>query len=173
MKTLQIAFTRPFRLLGTQVILQVLALYMMFLYGLMYIVLVSFTTLFSSAEPKGYGESLGIGGLNYISLGIGFFLGTQVSAPLQDRIYAALKRRYPGPGRPEYRVPMMLPGAFLVPTGLLIYGWTAEYKTHWIGPNIGACLLAAGIIIGFQVSPYTSMMLTPDMSLSFSGNTSD
>lgn len=34
-KALQIAMTRPFRLLGTQIIVQVLALYMMFLYGLM------------------------------------------------------------------------------------------------------------------------------------------
>ncbi|KAI0132203.1 major facilitator superfamily transporter [Xylariales sp. AK1849] len=149
-KTLRMAFTRPFRLLGTQIILQVLALYMMYLYGIMYIVLVSFPSLFASPEPKGYGERLGISGLNYISLGLGFFLGTQICAPLQDRIYAAFKARNPGPGRPEYRVPMMVPGALLVPTGLLIYGWTAEYKTHWIGPNIGACLMAAGIIIGFQ-----------------------
>ncbi|KAI1877187.1 uncharacterized protein JN550_001259 [Neoarthrinium moseri] len=149
-KTLQMSFTRPFRLLGTQIILQVLALYMMYLYGLMYIVLVSFPSLWAGPEPAGYGEQLGISGLNYISLGLGFFLGAQICAPLQDRIYAALKRRNGGPGRPEYRVPMMIPGALLVPFGLFIYGWTAEYKTHWIGPNIGACLFAAGTIIGFQ-----------------------
>ncbi|KAH6659633.1 major facilitator superfamily domain-containing protein [Truncatella angustata] len=149
-KTLRIAFVRPFKLLGTQVILQALSLYMMFLYGLMYIVLVSFPSLWASPAPAGYGESLGISGLNYISLGLGFFLGAQVCAPLQDRVYAGLKRRNGGPGRPEYRVPMMVPGAILVPSGLLIYGWTAEYKTHWIGPNIGACIFAAGTIIGFQ-----------------------
>lgn len=149
-KTLRIAFVRPFRLLGTQIILQVLALYMMFLYGLMYIVLVSFPSLWASPAPEGYGESLGISGLNYISLGVGFFLGAQVCAPLQDRVYAGLKARNGGPGRPEYRVPMMVPGAVLVPVGLFIYGWTAEYKTHWIGPNIGAALFAAGTIIGFQ-----------------------
>lgn len=148
------AGARPFRLLGTQVIVQVLALYMMYLYGLMYIVLVSFPALFSGPPPAGYGEDVGIGGLNYISLGLGFFLGSQTCARLQDHVYAALKRRQPGgasrPGRPEFRVPMMVPGALLVPAGLFIYGWTAEYKTHWIGPNIGACLFSAGTIIGFQ-----------------------
>lgn len=149
-KTLRVAFVRPFKLLGTQIILQCLAVYMMFLYGLMYIVLVSFPSLWAAPAPQGYGEPLGISGLNYISLGLGFFLGAQVCAPLQDRVYAGLKRRNGGPGRPEYRVPMMIPGALLVPIGLLIYGWTAEYKTHWIGPNIGACLFAAGTIIGFQ-----------------------
>ncbi len=44
----------------------------------------------------------------------------------------------------------MIPGSFLVPTGLFIYGWTSEYHTHWIGPNIGAAVFASGVIIGFQ-----------------------
>ncbi|KAL4925643.1 major facilitator superfamily domain-containing protein [Aspergillus undulatus] len=97
-KKLWIALTRPVRLLGTQIIL--------------------------SPSPESYDESIGIGGLNYISLGLGFFLGAQVIAPLQ------------------FCVPMMVPGAILGPVGLVIYGWTAEYKT-----NIGACLIAAGIMI--------------------------
>ncbi|KAI1090380.1 MFS general substrate transporter [Rostrohypoxylon terebratum] len=147
--TLRTAMTRPFRLLATQVIVQCIALYMMYVYGLMYLMLASFPSLFTSPAPSGYGMSIGIGGLNYISLGLGFFLGAQVCAPLQDRVYAYLKQRY-GHGQPEFRVPMMVPGAVLIPVGLLIYGWTAEYKTHWIGPNIGAVLFAAGAIICFQ-----------------------
>lgn len=143
------ALTRPFRMLATQLIVQILALYMMYLYGTIYLLFSTFPSLFG----KQYGETPGIQGLNYISIGIGFFLGTQVCAPLQDRIYAALKRRYVpdgGPGRPEFRVPLMVPGAILVPVGLFIYAWTAEAKTHWIGPNIGALIFACGAIIGFQ-----------------------
>lgn len=148
-QTLAIALTRPFRLLVTQIIVQLMALYMMFLYGTMYLVLSTFPGLWA----KQYHESTGVAGLNYISLGLGFFLGAQVCAPLQDRIYAALKRRYVpdgGPGRPEFRVPMMIPGSMLVPIGLLIYSWCAEKNTHWIGPNIGAVIYAAGTIISFQ-----------------------
>ncbi|WQF85778.1 Putative major facilitator superfamily, MFS transporter superfamily [Colletotrichum destructivum] len=148
-RTLGIALTRPFRLLGTQPLVQFLALYMMYLYGLMYLVLSTFPALWTGE----YGQSVGIGGLNYISLGLGFFIGAQTCAPLQDRIYAALKRRYApdgGPGRPEFRVPMMLPGALLVPIGLVIYGWTAQHHAHWIAPNIGAVIFSAGVIIGFQ-----------------------
>ncbi|KAM0321816.1 hypothetical protein ACHAQA_009913 [Verticillium albo-atrum] len=144
--TLATAFTRPFRLLATQVIIQCLALYMMYLYGLMYLVLSTFPSLWEDA----YYQSVGRAGLNYISLGVGFFLGSQVCAPLQDRVYALLKRRLGGPGRPEFRVPMMVPGAVLVPAGLLVYGWTAEARTHWMGPNIGAAVFAMGTIIGFQ-----------------------
>ncbi|KAI6093654.1 MFS general substrate transporter [Hypoxylon rubiginosum] len=146
---LSVALTRPFRLLATQVIVQCIALYMMYVYGLMYLVLASFPSLFTAPPPAGYGMSIGIGGLNYISLGLGFFLGAQVCARMQDWFYAMLKRRY-GAGKPEFRVPMMVPGAILVPIGLLIYGWTAEFKTHWIGPNIGAMLFACGAIMSFQ-----------------------
>lgn len=143
---LRISLTRPFKLLGTQIIVQVLALYMAYLYGIMYLVLSTFPKLWSLE----YGESIGIGGLNYISLGIGFFIGTQVSAPLQDRIYRALKARNGGIGKPEFRVPLMIPGAVLVPIGFFWYGWSAEAHTHWIMPNIGAVIFAAGVIVGFQ-----------------------
>ncbi|EXV00990.1 MFS transporter [Metarhizium robertsii] len=149
LQTLTNAFTRPFKLLATQPIVQVLSLYLMFLYGMIYLIFSTFPTLFATK----YGETPGIIGLNYISIGVGFFLGTQVCAPLQDRVYAALKRRYVpdgGPGRPEFRVPMMIPGALLVPIGIFIYAWTAEVPTHWIGPNVGAAVFGFGSIIGFQ-----------------------
>lgn len=100
--TLRTAMVRPFRMLFTQPIIQVLALYMMYLYGLMYLVLSTFPVLW-----KSYGFSTGIGGLHYIALGLGFFLGSQICAPLQDRIYARLKKRYGVTvGRPEFRIPM-------------------------------------------------------------------
>jgi multidrug resistance protein len=146
LRTLQISLGRPFKLLGTQIIVQVLALYMAYLYGLMYLVLSTFPTLWENV----YHESIGIGGLNYISLGCGFFLGTQICAPLQDRIYTALKARNDGVGKPEFRVPLMIPGAILVPVGLFWYGWTAEKQAHWILPNIGTAIFAAGVITGFQ-----------------------
>lgn len=145
-RTLATAFVRPFRMLFTQPIIQVLALYMMFLYGLMYLILSTFPGLWAS-----YGMSTGIGGLNYIALGLGFFLGAQICAPFQDRIYARLKKHYNvSVGRPEFRIPIMIPGAIMVPVGLVIYGWTAQYRVHWIGPDIGVALLTMGVIVGFQ-----------------------
>lgn len=148
-QTLTIALTRPFRMLFTQPIVQVMSLYMMYLYGVTYLILSTFASLWATQ----YHERPGIAGLNYISLGLGFFLGAQTCAPLQDRIYAALKRRYVpdgGPGRPEFRVPLLIPGSILLPIGIFIYSWTAEAHTHWIGPNIGAVVFGFGIIIGFQ-----------------------
>ncbi|MCJ1416310.1 hypothetical protein MMC32_002645 [Xylographa parallela] len=145
-KVLKVSLTRPFILLGTQPIVQALAVYMGYLYGVMYLLLSSFSNLWTER----YGESVGISGLNYISLGLGFFLGTQICAPLNDRFYKMLKQRNNGVGRPEFRIPLMLPGSIFVPAGLFIYGWTANYHTHWIFPNIGTAIFAAGNIVCFQ-----------------------
>ncbi|KAL8665668.1 MAG: hypothetical protein Q9168_007651 [Polycauliona sp. 1 TL-2023] len=140
------AVVRPFRLLGTQPIVQVLAVYVAYLYGLMYLLLSTFPVLWTGQ----YHESIGIAGLNYISLGIGFTLGSQILSPLNDRIYRILKKKNDGVGKPEFRIPIMIPGSVLLPVGLFIYAWTAQYNTHWIGPNIGAVIFAAGAIAGFQ-----------------------
>lgn len=146
LNTLKRSVSRPFRLLGTQPIIQCLAIYMAFVYGLMYLVLSTFPALWETR----YNQSTGMGGLNYISLGLGFFLGAQICAPLNDRVYRRFKKSNNDIGRPEFRVPMMLPGAVLVPIGLFWYGWSAQARVHWIMPNIGACIFAAGTIILFQ-----------------------
>ena len=145
-RLLATAFARPFRLLLTEPIIQVVSVYQTYTYGLLYIFLSSFPTLWT----RQYGESIGISGLNYISLGIGFFVGSQFCAPMQDKVYGAMKRRNNGVGKPEFRVPLMFIGASVTPLGVFIYGWTSQYKTHWIGPNIGAFLFAAGNIVIFQ-----------------------
>lgn len=74
-KVLQIALVRPFRLLATQPIIQVITVYMAYLFGLFYLLLSTFPGVWEG----GYGETVGIGGLNYISLGVGFVLGAQSS----------------------------------------------------------------------------------------------
>ncbi|KAL2871461.1 MFS transporter [Aspergillus lucknowensis] len=142
------ALIRPFRLLSTQPIVQAVALYLAYTYGIMYLVLSTFPTLWTGAQY--YNESTGIGGLNYISIGLGFWLGSQLCAPLNDRIYRRLKARNNSIGKPEFRVPLLSIAAFLTPAGLFIYGWTGEKQTHWIAPNIGAALFGMGNIIAFQ-----------------------
>ncbi|KAI5290739.1 hypothetical protein KEM54_000611 [Ascosphaera aggregata] len=146
---LRTSIVRPFILIATQPIVQCLALYMAYIYGLMYMMLSSFPSLWTG--PEYYGESIGIGGLNYISLGLGFFVASQVGSWITDVFYRRLKARSAdGMGKPEFRLPLLFGSAVLVPVGLFIYGWTAQHKTHWIGPNIGAFFVAAGVIPGFQ-----------------------
>ncbi|KAF4455990.1 multidrug resistant [Fusarium albosuccineum] len=137
---------RPFIMLFTQPAIQITALYRAYLYGLMYLVLASFPLVWEEQ----YDQDPGRASLNYISLGVGFVIGLQVSGPMIDKVYAALKIRHNHPGRPEFRVPLMFPTAFITPAGLVLYGVAAHLQLHWIIPNIGAAIFAAGLILSFQ-----------------------
>lgn len=113
-----------------------------------------------------YNQDPGRASLNYISLGVGFVIGLQISGPLIDKVcfllnthlfvltraqvYATLKERYNHPGRPEFRVPLMFPTALITPAGLVLYGVSAQLQLHWIVPNIGTAIFSAGLILSFQ-----------------------
>ncbi|KAL9617617.1 MAG: hypothetical protein Q9160_007583 [Pyrenula sp. 1 TL-2023] len=111
--TLRTAFKRPVKLITTQPIVQFIAIYMAFLYGLIYLLLSTFPRLWAGK----YHETVDIAGLNYVSAGLGFFTGAHFGTRLQDQIYMALKGRNNGVGQPEFRVPLMLPSSTLVPAG--------------------------------------------------------
>lgn len=143
------ALVRPFYLLVTQPIIQALALFQLYQYGVVYLVLTTFPLVWTGV----YHESPAIGGINYLSLGLGFSIASAFASPLQDKIYIRLKStRGNGQGRPEFRVPMMFPSSFLVVAGLFIYGWSVEFHVHWIAPNIGVFLFAMGTIVSYQCS---------------------
>ncbi|KAK6211260.1 MFS multidrug transporter [Colletotrichum tabaci] len=145
-QTLRKNLVRPFRMLFTQPALQITAVYRAYLYGLMYLVLASFPYVWSEQ----YDQEPGPASLNYISLGVGFVIGLQVSGPLIDRVYRTLKAKNNDTGVPEFRIPLMFPTAIVTPIGLLLYGIAAHFEIHWIVPNIGAAILAAGLILSFQ-----------------------
>lgn len=39
---------------------------------------------------------------------------------------------------------------FIFPTGLLMYGWTAQAQTHWILPMIGSVVFSYGLMLCFN-----------------------
>jgi len=73
----------------------------------------------------------------------------QVNGLLLDRIYKYLMAKHGGEGKPEYRLPSMVPGTLLTPIGLFISGWTARASIHWIVPDGGIALVGAGTILNF------------------------
>lgn len=143
---LQHNLVRPFILIGTQPVVQWLALYMMIIYGTLYLQLTTFNSVFENV----YGESVGVASLNYISLAVGFTLGGQIGGRVLDYFYRKLKRENNNQGKPEFKLIVMMMTGWTPTAGLLIFGWTAEYKTHWIGPNIGAAIFAIGMLTTFQ-----------------------
>lgn len=144
------SMVRPFRLILTQPIVQVLSVYMAYLYGMTFIVYATFPTLWIDR----YHESMGTSGLNYISLSIGYALGTQIIAPLNDRVYHALKKRNGGVGRPEFRCPTMVPGSVLVVIGLFTYGWSAQARCV-SSANLGCAVQKLTVATDFTGSSQT------------------
>lgn len=65
--------------------------------------IVAITTIPSIFEDI-YNESVGIGGLHYIALGMGLTLFSQLNARTMDKIYVYLTNKNGGVGRPEFRL---------------------------------------------------------------------
>ncbi|KAJ9658301.1 hypothetical protein H2201_007860 [Coniosporium apollinis] len=147
---LQVSLTRPWRMLATQPIIQLLALYQAYNFGMLYLFISSFPALWEGR----YGMSTSLGSLNYFSLALGSLIGAQICGPLADRIHRRMRIRYGGAENakavPEFRIPLMIPAASVTPCGIFLYGWAAQARLHWIVPNIGAALFAGGSMISYQ-----------------------
>ncbi|KAJ3136387.1 hypothetical protein HK100_001716 [Physocladia obscura] len=140
------AITRPFIMIFTQPIVQIIALIMGFVYGVLFIVLATFSALF----VKKYEESTEISTLHYIALGLGFFGGNRIAGSLLDVTSKFLQSRNNTSHKPEYRLPVIIPAAILLPVALFLYGWSAENGWHWIVPDIGILLASMSINTTFQ-----------------------
>jgi hypothetical protein len=138
---LRASLLRPWILIGTQPIIQVLALYQAYNFGLMYVLILSFPSLWEGQ----YGMRPSLASLKYLSLALGSFIGSQICGPLTDIIHRRLKKHYgypdDAPGSPEFRIPLMIPASFVTPCGIFLYGWSAQAKLHWIFPNVCIQLL--------------------------------
>jgi MFS family permease len=137
---------RPCRLLATQPIIQVMALFLSFNYGTLFFVLTSYATIWT----KKYGQSVTISGVHYIALVIGYTIAAQGGARITDKVWKHLKAKAGGQTAPEYRVPLMIPGLMLIPVGLFWYGWAAEAHTPWPVVDVGVGFFGCGVILSTQ-----------------------
>ncbi|KAI0019470.1 MFS multidrug transporter-like protein [Xylariomycetidae sp. FL0641] len=134
------SLTRPLRLLAFDPIIQIDAILSGISYGLLYFALSSFSNLYVA----GYGESVSISGLHYISLCLGSIIGAQFCGTLMDYAFKVLKDRAGDEASPELRIPLLLPGTIITSIGLILYGWVAQYHIFWLVVDIGAALLSLG-----------------------------
>lgn len=86
-KVLRESLSPPIVMLGTQSIVQILALYMAYVYGLLYLIISTFPILWQEL----YDEPANIAGLHYIGLAIGFFIGTQITARFNNKVRSNLR----------------------------------------------------------------------------------
>lgn len=142
-ETWKFAIVRPLKLLFFDPIVLFLSLYTALCYGFLFLFFTTFTHVFMN----NYGFSPGISGLSYLGLGVGMLSGLVVTHMLMDRISKKLAKD--GPIKPEYRLPLMIGGAPLLPVGLFWYGWSAHAHAHWIVPIIGTGVVGLSLITVF------------------------
>ena len=139
------AIVRPTKMLLFSPIVFLLSLYMLILYGYLYLLFTAFPALF---EGK-YGFSTGQVGLSYLGIGIGSAAGLAVSGALSDRLVRILTEKNNGIYKPEYRLPLMVIAGVAVPISLFWFGWTAEQHKHWILPIVGTSFMGFGMTLAF------------------------
>ncbi|KAI1089399.1 bicyclomycin resistance protein [Rostrohypoxylon terebratum] len=147
---------RPFKMLFLSPIVAITSLYMAVTYGYLYLMFTTMTEVFQEY----YGFTTSTVGLAFIGLGVGSMLGIILFSATSDRYIqrkaaqADAEARATGGAKvgmkPEYRLPLLPLGAMFIPAGLFIYGWTADYKVHWIAPIIGTAIVGIGNLIVFM-----------------------
>jgi MFS family permease len=135
---------RPVKMLIFSPIVLALSVYMSFVYGLLYLLFTTITSVF----VKTYGFSQGLSGLAFLGLGIGMMIGLVMFGAASDRILKSLSA-VNGVTKPEYRLPPMIPAAIILPIGVFIYGWTTHFAVQWMVPIIGTALVGIGMIGSF------------------------
>ncbi|RYP69979.1 hypothetical protein DL771_005770 [Monosporascus sp. 5C6A] len=153
------ALSRPLRLLVFHPIIQATAVISAFNYGILYIVLSTFSELWISR----YQQSVEISGLHYIACSLGEIVGSQVGGRLMDLMFrkrlirannannnddANTSNGASGDQLPEFRLPLVFPGVIVAPLGMLLYGWAAQNLLHWAVVDIGVVLMMFGMQLG-------------------------
>ncbi|KAK4087750.1 hypothetical protein PCL_01543 [Purpureocillium lilacinum] len=130
--------SRPVMYLVLDPALALLSLYYAVVFGILYLIVVTFQFVFG----QGYGHSPGVVGMDLITEGVGAFIGMFTTAKLLDIVYRRQiqKKEY----KSETRLISAFPGAIFVSTGLFIYGFTA-LRTHFIVPLIGMLIFSFGM----------------------------
>ncbi|CAN8101262.1 unnamed protein product [Discula destructiva] len=143
---MKLSIVRPLKLLFLSPIGVICALYMAVVYGYLYLMFSSITVVFTET----YGFSSNIAGLAFLGIGVGSVIGIIIVSLTSDRLVQAQMKKNNGVAQPESRIRILPLGGILLPAGLFLYGWTAEYKVHWIAPIIGMGLIGIGNIIIFM-----------------------
>ncbi|KAI5925376.1 MFS transporter [Camillea tinctor] len=115
---------RPATVLSGSGVLQALSIFGSIVFTYYYIMS---TTLASILEDL-YHQSPAQAGFSFIAFSLGSLLSVVFCNLFLDRIYVKLRDAHGGKGKPEYRLPVVIVGAFTLPFAIALYGWTAQLR---------------------------------------------
>ncbi|KAE9988982.1 hypothetical protein EG328_003298 [Venturia inaequalis] len=133
---------RPWVLL-TEPILFWMTGYSAFVYGLLYLCFEAYPVSF--VDERGW--KLSTASLPLIGVGGGIVLGTAI---IVADIKLRAMNRPPAEGcasEPEAGLAIMMLGSFLIPLGLLWYGWSSDPSVHWSSQVLAGLMFSTGLFI--------------------------
>ncbi|KAH9880055.1 hypothetical protein J1614_002080 [Plenodomus biglobosus] len=143
-RLLKFSLIRPAKMLTRSMICFAISLYIAITYAYLYVL---FTTL-SSVFSEQYGWQGGSVGLAFIGLGVGSVIGQFSYIHFGNQIVN--KHIAQGDFRPEHRLYIMTIGGFWIPIGMFMYGWSVQYKIHYIVPQIAMAFVGFGMLMLFM-----------------------
>ncbi|MCJ1264505.1 hypothetical protein MMC22_004377 [Lobaria immixta] len=140
------SMNRPLRILFTQPIVFVMAIYQAFIFGTNYSLFTNFQALYGN----NYGFSSTQVGLVYLAPGVGFLLAVWLVIPRIDTIYNSLTDRNNDVAKPEFRLPLANIGSVFIPLSLFWLAWTVEYRAHWFVTILSTAFFGFGQVTIFN-----------------------
>ncbi|KAF4873426.1 MFS transporter prlG [Colletotrichum siamense] len=133
---------KPFQFITMSPIVPLLAVYMAFIFGLLYLLLTTVASVFTDT----YDWPLEICGLAYLGLGLGFVIGLIITAWTSDATVIRLTKSNGGEYKPEMRLAPSIIFALFVPISFFWYGWATDQQVHWIVPILGLAPFGFGMM---------------------------
>lgn len=135
------AVTRPFAVLFGSGVLLLLSLYASVSFSFFYVLSISLPTILEDV----YGFNSAQTGSAFMFFSVGSFCSVWVCNVFLDRIYIKLRDPSDDRGKPEYRLPLSIIGAILLPLSVTAYGWIVQARLPV------ALLLACVALLGFSL----------------------
>ncbi|KAF2019077.1 MFS general substrate transporter [Aaosphaeria arxii CBS 175.79] len=139
-KVLMNGLMKPLQLLfGSSVVFGV-SLYIAFAYGCLYLLFNTIPIVFQTT----YGWSLGVSGVAYLALLLGYLIGLVIFYCLSDKLVKRLMHANNGAFEAEFRLPVAVYSAALLPVSFFLYGWTSQNKVFCAVPIIALVIFGTG-----------------------------
>ncbi|CEP25085.1 TPO4 [Cyberlindnera jadinii] len=166
-----ITLMTPVKMLFVEPIVMVWSIYIAFVFSVLFGFFEAYPVIFRGV----YGMSLGVSGLTFLGILVGFVLGTALYIYI-DRFIWFKKNPDGTRGKrdeqgklivdpPETRLLLAKIGAVALPAALFWLGWSSKTSVHWICPVIAGVPFGFGLVLIFFCTMIYFSMSYPPLSL--------
>ncbi|KAH8694952.1 putative MFS multidrug transporter [Talaromyces proteolyticus] len=139
----------PLRMLALDPIVLCMCTFGAFVYGLLYLFLTAYPIIFQQI----YHMNPGVGGLPYLGIMVGQCLCVIATLIYQRMWVFPRLHMNKGQMKPEWTIPLAIPGAAAFSAGLFWLGWSGyRGEVHWIVPTASGVLSGFGLLAMFVPS---------------------